>query len=137
MGKELPFYLSPYPVDFWTNASFSDEEHEDAALSNSHLGRNAMVPPQGRSGPGSWILRSVRDPSFAPWSWIYHQFRIAWLRCVVRMDGRAPQVQTGQSRLPAKATTNATGSDQENNGGHCHLALWFLHSNSGWWVLDL
>uniref|UniRef100_A0A8C6HAY8 Uncharacterized protein n=1 Tax=Mus spicilegus TaxID=10103 RepID=A0A8C6HAY8_MUSSI len=111
MGKALPFYLSPYPVDFWTNASFSDEEHEDAALSNSHLGRNAMVPPQGRSGPASWILRSVRDPGFAPcppWSWIYHQFRIAWLRCVVRMDGRAPQVQTGQSTSPAKAANNAT-----------------------------
>lgn len=111
MGKALPFYLSPYPVDFWTNASFSDEEHEDAALSNSHLGRNAMVPPQGRSGPASWILRSVRDPGFAPcppWSWIYHQFRIAWLRCVVRMDGRAPQVQTGQSTSPAKAASNAT-----------------------------
>lgn len=113
MGKALPFFLSPYPVDFWTNASFSDEEHsEGAALSNSHLGENAMALPQGRSGPASWILRSVRDPGFAlpcpPWSWIYHQFRIAWLRCVVWMDGRAPQVQSGQSSLPAKAASNAT-----------------------------
>lgn len=107
MGKALPFYLSPYPVDFWTNASFSDEEHEDAALSNSHLGRNAMVLPQGRSGPASWILRSVRDPGFAPcppWSWIYHQFRIAWLRCVVRMDGRAPQVH----EMPQSPSINQT-----------------------------
>ncbi|EDM09470.1 rCG46462 [Rattus norvegicus] len=110
MGKALPFLLSPFPVDFWTNASFLNEEHEDAALSNSHLGGNAIVLPEGRSGPRSWILRSVRDPGSAPcppWNWIYHQFRIAWLRCVVWMDGRAPQVQTGQSRLPDKAATGA------------------------------
>lgn len=117
MGKALPFFLSPFPVDFWTNASFLDEEHEDAALSNSHLGGNAIVLPEGRSGPGSWILRSVRDPRFAPcppWNWIYHQFRIAWLRCVVWMDGRAPQVQTGQSRLPDKAATNATALQDQS-----------------------
>ncbi|XP_059136161.1 uncharacterized protein LOC131924921 [Peromyscus eremicus] len=112
--RRFPFFLSPFPVDFWANASsfFSNEEIEDPALFNSRFRGNAIILPEGRSGPGSWILRSVRDPRFAPcppWSWVCHQFRIAWLRCVVWMDGRASQVQTGQSRLPGKATTSATG----------------------------
>ncbi|KAM7336122.1 hypothetical protein ACRRTK_004615 [Alexandromys fortis] len=112
MGKALPFFLSPFPVDFWTNAPFSlDEEIEDPALFNSRRRGNAIVLPEGSSGPGPWILRSVRGPGFAPcppWNLIYHQFRTAWLRCVVRMDGRASQVQTGQSRLPDNATNPAT-----------------------------
>lgn len=107
MGKALPFFLSPFPVDFCTKASFLDEEHEDTVLSNSYLGGNAIVLPEGRTGPGSWILRSVQDPGFAPcppWSWIYHQFRIAWLRCVVWMDGRAPQVH----EMPQSPSINQT-----------------------------
>lgn len=116
MGKALPFSLSPLPADFWTNASFVDEEREGAALSNSHPGGNAIVLPDGRSGPGSWIMRSVRVPGFAPcppWSWFYHQFRIAWLRCVVWMDGRATQAQTGQPRVRAKATTSAAAHQDQ------------------------
>ncbi|CAO2637358.1 hypothetical protein LEMLEM_LOCUS23945 [Lemmus lemmus] len=112
MGKALPFFLSPFPVDFWTNAPFFlDEEIEDPALFNSRRRGNAIIPPEGRSGPGSWNLRSVRDPRFAPcppWNWIYHQFRIAWLRCAVWMDGRASQVQTGQPGLPGQETNPAT-----------------------------
>lgn len=108
MGKALPIFLSPFPVDFWSNAPFfSDEENEDPALFNSHLRGSAIVLPEGRSGPRSWILRPVRDPRFAPcppWSWICHQFRIAWLRCVVWMDGRASQVH----EMPQSPSINQT-----------------------------
>ncbi|CAH6792405.1 LOC680254 [Phodopus roborovskii] len=117
MGKALPFFLNPFPVDFWTNTSFFlDEENEDPVLFNNHPRGNAIFLPEGRSSPGSGILRSLQDPRFAPcppWSWICHEFRIAWLRCMVWMDGWALQVQTGQSRLPNKATTSATALQDE------------------------
>ncbi|XP_052055887.1 uncharacterized protein LOC127697059 [Apodemus sylvaticus] len=115
-----------------------------ALTTSSHLGGNAIVLPEGRSGPGSWILRSVRDPGFAPcpsWSWIYLQFRIAWLRCVVWMDRRAPQVPTGQPRLPAKAATSGTGPNRdirETSGlihqGNSNISIYtraqpYLHSS--------
>lgn len=108
MGKALPFCISPSPVGFWTSASsFLEEELEDAALLNSHLGGKAIVLPEERAGSGSWELRAVRDPRFAsglPRSLICHQFRIAWPRCVVWMDGRASQVH----EMPQSPGTNQT-----------------------------
>lgn len=51
------------------------------------------------------------------------------------LDGEPPPPHPYTHTQPAHQDPLGWGWD--NNVGHWHLALWLLHGNSGWWVLDL